>query len=362
MKILSLPTDKSGCGWYRVRKPLAGLKEYCGVDIHIYDNSKDKPEDLVRALPHFDAIFIRPGAEGGMFKIKEIKELSHIKAKWILDIDDNTDLISPYSQFYADFGLKEHKHGDEWIWRDGEKGFDIARNREKLASLKRGYSAVDMMITTTEKLAEHAREYNDNVYVNDNSIDMNHWWKLNNKINTPLKILWSGSPSHYEDFYAIKEPLQKLMTEYDFEVYMLGSNYSGIFKKEHLHRVHASPWVPFEAHSYRLMSMQADICMIPLADLPFNWYKSAIKWYEASAMGTPSVVSNVTPYKEVIQDGKTAMAYNTPNEFYSKMKQLIENKGLRQNIGNNALQWVKNNKTLEIESKKLYKRLEELCK
>lgn len=212
---------------------------------------------------------------------------------------------------------------------------------------------VDYVFVTTKKLAEHARKYNKNVYINDNVIDMDHWWRLSKTENRPLRVVWQGSPSHYEDWFAIKEPLARLMDEYDFEMIMLGSQYKGIFDPRHIGRVRALPWIPFEAHSYRMMSLQADIGIIPLADLPFNHYKSAIKWYENAAMGLPSVVSDIKPYSDVITKD-TALGYKTPDEFYKQMKKLLESPDLRAKIADKAYNWVIKNKTLEMESKKLH--------
>jgi len=357
MNILSAEADQSACGWYRIRKPFLGLEKYCGDTTHVYDNAKDNVNDLVKSLPHFDYIFMRPGAELFMFRIKNIPELASIKAKWVMDIDDNVNEISPYSQFYSSYGIKEVEYDGKPLWKDGVAGFNLRENKMRLDSLKMGLKAADMVITTTEKLAEHAKEFNNNVIINDNSIDTTHWWRLNNQENHPLRVVWQGSPSHYADWYAIKEPLQKLMDEFDFELVMLGSQYKGIFKPEHLDRVRALPWVPFEAHSYRMMSLQSDIGIIPLADEPFNYYKSSIKWYENAAMGVPSVVSDVMPYSESITNEENALSYKTPGEFYKQMKRLLTDVKLRKDIADRAYNWVTSNKTLEIESKKLHEAL-----
>ena len=365
LNILSLQVGEDGCSGYRIRKPLHGLGKYTDHNYHIIDSYKDSMEDIVKVLPEIDIVFMRPGAENGMFQIKNIFEtkVKHkLKAKWVLDIDDNLDDVSPLSQFYKEYGLAEATYQGKKLWEDGRDGFFLDKNRERLASLQWGLKNCDMVIVTTEKLAEHAREYNDNVYVNDNSIDLDVWWKGNNKINKPLKIVWQGSPSHYEDWYEIKDGVNKILSEYDVELLMLGSNYKGIFDEENLEKVKTLPWVKFDAHSYRMMSIQADIAIIPLADTNFNHNKSSIKWYEMSAMGIPSVVANVKPYADVIQHEKTAMAYNTPEEFYEGLKKLIENKGLRKNIGNAARLWIEKNKSLEVETKKLSKRLEELAR
>jgi glycosyltransferase involved in cell wall biosynthesis len=360
LKVLSWPVDRGACGYYRVRKPLEALKKYCGAETYVLDMQEDDMQQVVKILPEIDVLYMRPGAEMAMERVREIAKLVPIKAKSVLDIDDNTDVISPYSAFYKEYGLKEFSSNGVDIWKDGVKGFSIEANLRRVTSLHYGMKQADMVTVSTPLLAEHAAQYNPNVYVNDNTIDFNHWWRLNNRINKPLRVVYQGSPSHYEDWFAIKEPLNRLMDEFDFELVMLGGMYKGIFDGKHLDRVRTLPWVHFEAHSYRMMSLQADIGIIPLADLPFNYYKSSIKWYENAAMGVPSVVSNILPYAASIEDGKTALAYKNQTEFYTQMKKLLENKGLRANIANSAYQWVKTNKSQEDEAKKLEKRLIEL--
>lgn len=361
LSILSLPVGRDACSFYRIRKPFEALTQ-AGALAHVVDAHEDNMEEVVRALPFVDVLFMRPGSEVGLEKIKKVPEFANLKAKIVIDIDDNYDEISPLSQFYQEYGLTEVTLNGKTMGNDGKSGFSIQNNLKRVTDLKWALKHADLVTVTTEKLAEHARKYNDSVYVHDNTIDFRHWWKLNNKLNTPLKVVWQGSPSHYEDWYAIKEPLNRLMKEFDFELYMLGSNYIGIFDESVRQRVHTLPWVPFEAHSYRMMSLQADLAIIPLDTQPFNQYKSSIKWYEMSAMAVPSVVSRVTPYAHSLIEGKTALGYSSPEEFYTACKTLLSNKGLRSNIGNAAYQWVRKHKDLHAEGKRLLETLEELCK
>ena len=98
-----------------------------------------------------------------------------------------------------------------------------------------------------------------------------------------------------------------------------------------------------------MASLNLDIAIIPLADTEFNHSKSCIKWYEFSSLGVPSLVSNVTPYKDEIQNN--ALAYNSSEEFVQMLSDLIEDKNLREHLGNNACEWVKANRDLADTSK-----------
>lgn len=360
LKILSLPVGMDACSYYRIKKPFQGIEEIEPGTTHIIDVRKDDTAALPHIFAAADVIFMRPGAENGYRMIKNMKGVD-IKAKIVLDIDDNVDEISPLSQFYAEYGLSEATYDGKPLWKHGENGFDLQKNFERVNSLHEMMREVDLITTTTPTLAKYASKFNKNVYVNRNTIDRSVWWRVNHKINKPLKVLWHGSPSHYEDWEEIRKPINKLMGEFDFELYLLGSAYKGLFKKKYLDRVRVYPWTPFEAHSYRCIALAPDMAIIPLVDSEFNRNKSSIKWLEMSAMGIPSLVANRTPYKEDIST-KTAVLYENNQQFYDGFKLLLENKGVRANIGNSAYNEINKNHNLTDESKKLLERIKQLCR
>lgn len=346
IKILSLPVDDGGCGYYRVRQPFDLIRELTEHDTYVVDAHKDNMLEVTNAFFATDILLVRPGSEAGLDKIKQIPDLKNIKAKTVMDIDDNVEVISPYSLHYKEYGTKEHfdKNVGKWLWKDGEEDWSIISNTQRVSNYIRGLESADMVTVTTPKLAEYASQYNKNVVVLPNCLDLTRWWPLPFRPNEQLRVGWTGGISHYEDLFSIKEPLNKLMREFKFKFVFIGNSFEGIIDKDNKNLIEHYPWVPFKAHSYRLMCMNLDIGIIPLADLPFNYYKSAVKWYEMSAIGVPSVVADITPYKEEIEDNKTAMAYKTPEQFYDAMKLLLTFPDKRKEIGNNANEWVKKNR------------------
>lgn len=345
VRVLALPCDRGGCGNLRVRVPLEMLKLDPDVDTHVLDNQTDSEKDVFQAIHMADVLIVRQGGDIGIPALKDAvsrmqkaRGLTQYFPKIVLDIDDNIEMISPYSSHYDEYGLEEFSHNGKAIWKDGERGFDLERNRNRINSVLSFMKEADMVSVTTEKLAEYARQYNPNVAVLPNAIDMKKWWKLDTKPHKQLRVIWSGGSSHYEDWYSIKEPLNKLLREFQFKLISAGAHFEGVIDEDNRHLVEVLPWVPFEAHSYRMMCLEGDIAIIPLADLPFNHYKSAIKWVEMSSMGVPSVVANVTPYKEVIKHGFTALSYENDDTFYKSMKELLTNAKLRETIGKNARQ------------------------
>lgn len=344
MRIMGLPVDDGGCGNYRVRQPLELIRMHSEHDTHVIDPVKDDMTLVSKAFPNTDVVIVRQGGEVGVPKLRSL--FPHLK--FVLDIDDNMEIISPYSEHYGEYGTESVQHHGQWLWKDGEKNFDIKRNRAKIDSLISFMGEADMVTTTTEKLAEYARAYSKNVWVLPNFVDLSRWWRLPFRSNSQLRVGWSGGISHYEDWYSIKKPLNKLMKKYQFKLVMVGSNFEGIVDPENRHLVEVHDWVPFRGHSYRMMCMNLDFAIIPLADLPFNHYKSSIKLYEMSAMGVPSVVANVLPYKEDISLDKSLFwSYNSPEQFKSCVLGALVKSSERLDKANRAYDWALSTKGAE---------------
>jgi glycosyltransferase involved in cell wall biosynthesis len=358
MKILSLPVDNGGCGNYRIRQPFKGLAKLLPVRPHIIDTKESSFDEIAKLIQLADIVFMRPGSEVGMRKIKQIPEFKNMNAKWVIDIDDDVDNISPLSDFYRSYGQKEYVHNNKKVWVDGKNGFDLKNNKARKKSLDLVLRESDAVIVSTKVLAEKARQYNKNVIINYNSINFNQYPSLTKKPNTPLRIVWHGSPSHFEDFLPIRNGINEILRKNKVEMYMIGSNYMSLWDDDVKHKVKTYPFVPFAAHSYRMLCFQADIAIIPLEDNEFNRSKSSIKWHEMSACGIPSVVSNVTPYKEDVVDQETAYAYNNEKEFVQKLQYLIDYPFERRKISRNAYRWVYKNRNLVKQSKKFYEQLQ----
>lgn len=338
LKILALPTDDGGCGNYRIRQPFEMINRFTKSEAQILSHEQDSLE-IARAMNAADLFVIRPGAEEGYQRICAISEF---KSKpYVLDIDDNVELISPYSEHYLEYGTENFydKNAKVKLWEDGVN-IDLKKNRTRLQMQIFGLKNANLITVTTNRLAEYARQYNDNVVVLPNLINFERWWKPNFVHSRKLRIGWSGGISHYEDWEIIREPLNRLMSKHQFTLVIAGNAFEGLIAQENRHLLESHDWVPFKGHSYRMMCMNLDIALVPLADLPFNYFKSPIKYFEFSAMGVPSVVADIGPYHD-FTDSDSAMKYKTASEFYNALESLILDKELRKSISGRAHQMVK---------------------
>ena len=94
-------------------------------------------------------------------------------------------------------------------------------------------------------------------------------------------------------------------------------------------RVPMQPWT-------RLAALQAgiDVNLAPLEpENPFTDAKSCIKWIEAALVGVPTVASPRPDFERVIQDGVNGFLANHASEWEEKLTSLVDDRDLRQRIG-----------------------------
>lgn len=99
-----MPVDMGGCGYYRVRQPLRMLKQYTVHDTHVINIKEDDVSSIGMALARSDVAIVRQGGEDGMRQLKQFSEFK--KVKWVLDIDDNIELISHIQIIIKNMELK----------------------------------------------------------------------------------------------------------------------------------------------------------------------------------------------------------------------------------------------------------------
>jgi len=90
-----------------------------------------------------------------------------------------------------------------------------------------------------------------------------------------------------------------------------------------------------------------DIGIAPLENTDFNKGKSELKYIEYSALGIPVVCTDIEPYNTVIKDGVTGFLANDKESWYEKLKNLILDENLRENIVSNSQKDILENYSIE---------------
>ncbi len=151
---------------------------------------------------------------------------------------------------------------------------------------------------------------------------------------------FSGTPSHINDFREVSGELRALLTDcpqirlkvvgfMDFPPEMDPLINEG--------RVVFSPLVDF-MELQRLIA-EVDVNLVPLVNNAFTNCKSELKFFEAAAVGTPTIATPIYSYANAITDGVNGFLC-MPGTWYDRLYDLYENREKGKNVAENALSCV----------------------
>lgn len=195
------------------------------------------------------------------------------------------------------------------------------------------------------------------IFIVKNSIDFDIWENpsiipsLEAKKDGVIRIGYTGCGNHGPDLEIIKKPILALLDEYPNLEFILPTphfwtdiNHPRLFK--------FNGWVSMQKFPGLIKGWDLDIGVAPLKDSNFNRAKSNLRWIEYGALKIPCVASTVYPFKNSIKHKKDGLLVsNSASSWYETLKGLIENKGSRVEIGENAYKRVKKDFNMDKESK-----------
>jgi glycosyltransferase involved in cell wall biosynthesis len=326
IKVLVLPSDKFGCGYYRSLKPHTKLSELYEDEFDV-DIKYELDVFNVDALSKYDIIHFHKGLYTEMDAFRNaLIECKNRGTTIVLDLDDYWDLDTSHPA-YAD-----------------------CKNASVDTLIKENMKIADYVTTTTDILAKEIAKYNPNVKIFANAIDKDEEQFKDKTI--PSKRLRFGfvmGSSHLQDMEMLRgmtnslpkdilDKIQFVLCGYDLrgtvtyndangEIYqrpllpkesvwyeyecILTDNYRLVSPeyKEWLNRFIPNASYPFEDDepykrrwtkgimSYCTHYNDIDVLMVPLENTLFNSCKSELKLIEAGMMNKAAIVSNFGPYK-----------------------------------------------------------------
>lgn len=209
----------------------------------------------------------------------------------------------------------------------------------------------DGATTSTEALAEELKKFVPYVYINRN-LASDRMYQLSEaaianrqkekKADAPVIGYFSGSITHNQDFEMILPTIIKILQ--DFSNVRLSLVGEITLPKELIpfkDRIIINPFVEWEKLPALIASV--DINIAPLVDTLFNRAKSENKWIEAALVKVPTVASNVGAFAQMIQHQNTGILCSTTEEWYAALETLILNASFRNQIAENAYQYVTEN-------------------
>jgi len=310
------------------------------------------PEDRLKYYLKNDAVFYYAMSSPDLIKlVKKLRKFGpekhddgslSVPPVFFGDMDDNIHFINPLNPKFRDLGTRDGSgrlfgKGEEifiideagerhQLWKDGEASgnvvvedrrtlnkkwiWDVEKAQERVNVIDKLWRVVDGMSFSTPRLNAYYKKALKlkNTYTFYNSVRFDDYPDIPTiKEKGKIKVLWQGGDAHYGDWYGLRPVLPwtcEAFPEVNWTIF--GSIYPFIHKSIPRDRLTYIDWVPYDAYKLRLSTIDFDFMVAPLAPNIFNECKSAIKWYEVSALPTPRPVlaANVPPFSDEMIDGE----------------------------------------------------------
>jgi glycosyltransferase involved in cell wall biosynthesis len=388
-------SDNSGCYRYRICIPSVELKRF-GVHTTCYPILPNNPAinnigELVRLIHNFDMVILQRCTILNV--MSAIKAACHIAGKpLVYETDDDYINLPPHNPAYLsmvepgllDRYLNAKKKGDNAEMIKLAPVVEQDR-QESVQRYKQLLGMADLVTVSTAELASVIYPHNKNVVVLQNNIENvffnkdysveevdsdgrlvikdqkfgvesipSYWKDEKGKLNRILRVGYSGTVSHREDWKSIHHAWQKLVKKYADKVWFvyIGDNY--FFEKQEFGRDRRMfiPPQPYELYLTNIRNIDIGVC--PLLPDTFNMSKSDIKFLEYSAWSGATVAPNYITYNRSIEHGKNGLLYNNSGEFFDMMEEIIHNHELRLGLSASANKYVAENRLERFHSEKRY--------
>lgn len=264
--ILVHPSDDTGCGQYRVIKPLKAMMEE-GLADGLVSFRALLPAELERLKPD-TIIFQRPLARDFLDFMKYSKTFS--KAFKVYEIDD----------LITNIPIKNY--------------FKSQHPKDTVKLLREGIAQVDRLIVSTPGLAEAYAGLNADTQVLELKLPL-EWWgdiKVTRTEHRKPRVGWAGGSSHLGDLELIADVVKDLADEVDWVFFGMCPNKLRPFVKE----FHSG--VPIHMYPQKLASLDLDLAIAPLENNQFNDCKSNLRLLEYGSCGFPVICSNTRAFVE----------------------------------------------------------------
>jgi len=313
--------DRTGCGYWRITLPSRHF-DHKGWWFDITD-LKVQYEYLL----DYDTIMVQRLHTWGEHHV--VESLKSAGKRIVYDIDDNIFDIPP-----------------------DNPAAKIVNNDCKQAAAAI-MSLADCITTPSAVIRDDLDErfgYGEKVRIIPNALDLSQWPLVTDdddetaqNIGSPdnqLRVFWQGSATHAADWLCCLDGLDRVMQERDDVIVMIfgfmpPALYAMVKDRQKPYwnrKVQFMDFQHVETYIWTMKQVRAEVGLCPLRESKFNVCKSPLKFCENTVIGFPTVASNVSPYKEVIQSGVNGYLADTPDEWYKSIMALLEARESRFNM------------------------------
>jgi glycosyltransferase involved in cell wall biosynthesis len=294
---------REGGGYYRIRLPIGELAHHghtTGCQPARTDATPDGADIMVAHMAGTVYWQEAPKVHGWWRRLAK-------KCRRVYELDDDPFELEHTNPAFADYNR--------------------ATSRD---SLMHCIQTADLITASVAPLAERIAEINPRVAVCKNRIDA-ALLDIHRPRRDKLTIGWAGGPSHFEDMREAAYGLRRAVDWHpDIDLHFIGADMTRIVRRA----ARFTKWAPVTTDYYTLVDF--DIGIAPLRPGVFTDAKSYIKALEYAALGIPVVASDVTPYRDFVIDGVTGWLVSTDKQWASRLRELINDTAMRQEMGAKA--------------------------
>ena len=222
-----------------------------------------------------------------------------------------------------------------WLPRVSEANGMLAFLRGGPSKVPQILRCSDMVLVGNRYLADYASAYNDNVHVVPTTLDTASHAPRPHPPRERVCIGWSGSPSTIPYIDGLTPVLTRLKQRFGERIYfkvMGDSRYE-------------NPALSVNGVTWREETevedtAELDIGLMPLPDDPWTRGKCGFKALLYMSLAIPAVVSPIGVNADIVQDGVNGLTAITDDEWVAKLSTLIEDAGLREQLGMRGRQTV----------------------
>lgn len=230
---------------------------------------------------------------------------------------------------------------DHWHLDTHHILFDLYQTEGFASKQIRHLIDADAVLCTHDRLATMIAGFNHNVHIIPNAIPHQGQYDIEREPYYLTRLFWQGSDTHKADIEILASAVHKL-APISPKIKMVMSGYVPDHEQwDHMARTytaglkHQYKLIPFApVTNYYAAYAQADICLIPLVNSPFNRMKSNLKVLEAANLGLPCIVSQVHPYMDM-----PVLYARYPNDWIKHIKRLVGSRKAQREAGSELKEW-----------------------
>jgi len=260
-----------------------------------------------------------------------------------------------YSVIDVNLNKLARRMGKKTLFDLDDAPFGLYHNQKALQKAILMMKISSAVIVGSRKLKQFAQNFNNCTHIINSSIKLKYYKPKKKSEKFKFVTLgWIGDGVGYkQDLSLLIRPLEQLAKKFPLKLIIIGALgqkeiYSAFnaLKNVDVTIIDSIDWAdPLAVPS---AIQEFDIGLYPLLDNEYNRYKCGFKALEYMAMQVPVIASPVGQTSVIIEDGKEGFLVSDEEQWYEKLKMLIENEELRKKMGAMGRKKVESNYSLKI--------------